>query len=47
MKNIGYAGSLVAILDIDMPTVEELADRALRRQESAAGIESQGLAPGV
>ncbi len=24
MKNIGYAGSLVAILDIDMPTVEEL-----------------------
>src|SRR5438552_1361953 len=24
MKNIGYAGSLVAILDIDMPTVEDL-----------------------
>ena len=39
MKNIAYAGALVALLDIDMDRRRGAAGREVRRQEGAARIE--------
>ena len=41
MKNIAYAGALVALLDIDMDVVAAAARREIRRKESPARIESR------
>ncbi len=40
MKNIAYAGSLVALLDVDMSHRRESAGREFFTQEGSAGIES-------
>ncbi len=40
MKNIAYAGALVALLDVDMEIVEQLLDEKFAAQEGAARIES-------
>ena len=44
MKNIAYAGALVALLDIDMEVIDAAARGEVRRQEGAARIEPQGAA---
>ncbi len=43
MKNIGYAGSLVAILDIDMPMVEELLDERFSGKKALRESNRQAL----
>ena len=44
MKNIAYAGALVALLDIDMGDRRGAAGREVRQEEGAARIEPQGAA---
>ena len=44
MKNIAYAGSLVAALDIDMPIVEDLLAETFAGKASSARIEPSGFA---
>ena len=39
MKNIAYAGALVALLDIDMDVIDAAARREVRRQGGAARVE--------
>jgi 2-oxoglutarate ferredoxin oxidoreductase subunit alpha len=43
MKNIGYAGSLVAILDIDMPIVEDLLDERFAGKKALRESNRQAL----
>jgi 2-oxoglutarate ferredoxin oxidoreductase subunit alpha len=43
MKNIGYAGSLVAILDIDMPTVEDLLTERFAGKKALRESNTQAL----
>ena len=44
MKNIAYAGALVALLDIDMDVVDRMLEEKFAQEKSAARIESQGAA---
>ena len=44
MKNIAYAGALVALLDIDMDVIDELLDEKFAQEEGAARLEPQGAA---
>ena len=39
MKNIAYAGALVALLDIDMAIVEQLLDERFASKKALARIE--------
>ena len=45
MKNIAYAGALVAILNVDMAIVEELLLETFSNQEGAARIQSSRAEP--
>ena len=47
MKNIAYAGALVALLDVDMDVVEQLLEEKFAGKKALARVESQGPAPGL
>ena len=47
MKNIAYAGVLVALLDIDMEVIEGLLEEKYGAQEGPDGLEPQGDPAGL
>ena len=47
MKNIAYAGSIVALLGIEVDLVSDLLERDLRAQREAARVEPARAAPGI